>query len=135
MAKFHGKDGQIKLVTTGGTPAAPINLKSFSYEEREEQEENKYKGGDFVSRTGGYKSATLSGELDFDSTDTAQADLVTGAQIDVELYPEDDSTVGVKKITGTMRVESLSNESPESGMATLSFTANNDGTMTHGTVS
>jgi len=126
MAEWHGKDGQLKFDSDGGGSAdAILNLRSFSLGTSSSVNENRYKGKTHVGRTAGFKDATLTVELDTDTTDTAQALLVEGARVEVEIYPEDETATGVQKITGDMIVTDVDKASPEDANATTSVTLAN----------
>jgi len=93
---YKGKDGIIKAVTTGGTPAAVAEVKSFTIDTVGDTIEDTVMGDDSRTFKPGLKSFTLSLEAHYDPADPGQVDLIEGETFDFELLPESGN-----KLTGT----------------------------------
>lgn len=126
MATATGNGGIVKLVTdTGGSDSAVTvaEVRSFSIDETKDTIESTTMGANSRTYLAGQKSATISIECYWDSTDAGQADAddsLRGAEsVDFEIYPNGVGT-GVK-YTGVGFVTSKTINVSFDGMVEASF--------------
>ena len=99
MATYKGLSGVIKAITDNGTPATVGEVKNFSLEASAEVIEDTALGDASKTFVAGLKTFTVSLECHYDSSDAAQADLIEGEKVDLELHPEG-TAAGRQKLTG-----------------------------------
>lgn len=128
MATATGNSGVVKLVTDGGTVAAVAEVRSFSIEETADTIESTVMGDTSRAYLAGQKTATVSIECYWDSSDAAQEDLDASEKIDFEIFP---NGVGSgKKYVGEGFVTSKSISVSFDGMVEASFSLQATGAVT-----
>ena len=130
MASATGTDGIVKLVTDGGTLATVAEVRSFTIDETADTIESTSMGAIGGARTylAGNKTATISLECFWDSTDAAQDDLDVTSKIDFEIYPNGVGTG--KKYTGEGFVTDKSINVSFDGMVEATFAIQVTGAVT-----
>ena len=127
MAVHKGKDGEVKLVTTGGSVAAISELKAWSLEESIDTMDVTPMGVGVKTFLTGNKSWTGSVELDYDAASAVHQDIVIGADIDIEFYPTGGSA---QKFTGSGFVTSHSRAGSMGDLVSSSISIQGDGALT-----
>ena len=119
MASATGTDGIVKLVTDGGTLATVAEVRSFTIDETADTIESTSMGDSARTYLAGQKTATISLECFWDSSDAAQDDLDVTSKIDFEIYPNGVGTG--KKYTGEGFVTDKSINVSFDGMVEATF--------------
>lgn len=134
MATATGNSGVVKLVTDGGTLAVVAEVRSFNIDETLDTIESTVMGSAGEARTylAGNKTATVSIECFWDSSDTGQQDaddsIRSSEKIDFEILP---NGVGAgKKYVGEGFVTSKSISASFDGMIEASFSIQATGQIT-----
>jgi len=136
MATVTGSAGIFKAVTAGGSVANVGEVRSYTFDSSADTIEDTAMGDTARTYKAGQKNSTISIEAYFDSSDTAQADLVNGAEIDFELHPEGTGTGTpvYSNTTGKSAIVTASNFSASfDGMVEASFTIQVSGEVVIGT--
>lgn len=133
MAKYHGKLGSIKAVTTGGTPAAIGEVKSFTLNTAAAQVDADKIGSEWSESLAGLKSWEGSIECYYDWSDAAQADLVEGEQVDLELFAAGETST-YEKFTGTAWVTGVEISVQNDQVVSYNISYRGNGALTRGTV-
>lgn len=133
MAYHSGNTGVIKAITTGGTPAATGEVKSFELTINADRVEASSIGTTWKGSISGLKSWEVSLTANYDPSDAAQADLIEGAEVDLELFATGE-TSGYETFSGTAFVNSVSISVAENEVVSYAVTLTGDGTLTRGTV-
>lgn len=133
MAYHSGNTGIIKAVTTGGSVAATGEVKRFNLNINADRVEVSSIGDTWKGSISGLKSWEVSLTCNYDPADAPQADLIEGAEVDLELYASGE-TSGYEKFTGTAFVNSVSIAVSENEPVSYEVTLTGDGTLTRGTV-
>ena len=133
MAKYHGKSGSVKAVTTGGTPAAVGEVKSFDLNTTAAQVDASKIGSEWEESLGGLKGWTGSMELHYDPADPAQPDLVEGAEVDLELYPIAETT-GNEFFSGTAWITDVKMRVDNESVVNYDVSFKGNGALTRDTV-
>lgn len=128
MASATGTDGIVKLVTDGGTLATVAEVRSFTIDETADTIESTSMGDSARTYLAGQKTATISLECFWDSTDAAQDDLDVTSKIDFEIYPNGVGTG--KKYTGEGFVTDKSINVSFDGMVEATFAIQVTGAVT-----
>ena len=128
MATYKGVSGQVKAITTGGSPSGINELKAWSVEETVDTIEDTTMEDTSKTFKTGLKSWTGTIELNYDPTNSAQIDLLIGESIDLEFYP-DSGTAGTK-FTGTGIVTSHSRSGSMADMVGSSVSFQGTGALT-----
>ena len=127
MAVHKGKDGQVKLVTTGGSVAVITELKSWSVEESIDTMEVTTMGASAKTFLTGTTGWTGSVELNYDAASAVHQDVIIGADVDVEFYP----TAGAaQKFTGSGFVTSHARAGSMGDLVSSSVSIQGDGALT-----
>jgi len=85
MAKYHGKEGVVKV---GSSPTLVAEVQSWDISESANQAEGSSKGDSYTTNLDGIHSQSGSIELLYDPEDTnGQEEFKAGQTVDVELYP------------------------------------------------
>ena len=134
MAKYSGNAGAIKAVATGGTAASVGEVKSYELNISTDLIETSAIGDTWKANLSGLKGWEVSMVCNYDPADAAQAELIEGAEVDVELYPSAE-TSGRESLTGTGFVTSVSVNVESTAVVSYSVTITGDGALTRGTVS
>ena len=134
MATHFGSDGKVKLITTGGTPAAVGELLNWTVTMTADAVETTSMGDTARTYTAGLQTGTGSMSLYLDPDDAAQADLAQGDSVDCEFYAEGVDT-GDQYYEGTFIVTSVERGATLDGIATLNAELQLTGALTIGTVS
>ena len=130
--RTNGKDGVIKAAATGGTPAALGEVKSFTIDESNETVDVTTLGNASRRRDPGLNDWSVQVEAHYDPEDTAQTDLIPGNKIDLELYPQNETT-GMVKRSGTGIVASCSSGIEVEGKVSFSVSIEADGDLARDT--
>lgn len=133
MAYHSGNSGVIKAVTSTGTPAATGEVKSFGLNINADRVEVSSIGDTWKGSITGLKSWEVSLTANYDPADAAQADLIEGATVDLELLPSG-ATSGYEKFTGTAYVNSVSIGVSENEAVSYEVTLTGDGALTRAVV-
>jgi len=128
MASATGTDGIVKLVTDGGTLATVAEVRSFTIDETADTIESTSMGDSARTYLAGQKTATISLECFWDSSDAAQDDLDVTSKIDFEIYPNGVGTG--KKYTGEGFVTDKSINVSFDGMVEATFAIQVTGAVT-----
>ena len=128
MATYKGVSGQVKAITTGGSPAAINELKGWSVEETVDTVEDTTMGDSSKTFKATLKGWTGSIELNYDPANAVQIDLLIGESIDLEFFP-DSGTAGTK-FTGTGIVTSHSRSGSLADMVASSVSFQGSGALT-----
>ena len=128
MASATGNSGIVKLVTDGGTLATVAEVRSFNIDETADTIESTSMGESSRTYLAGQKTATVSLECYWDSTDSAQDDLDVSSKIDFEIYPNGVGTG--KKYVGEGFVTDKSISVSFDGMVEASFSIQATGAIT-----
>jgi len=132
MATVTGSAGIFKAVTTGGSVANVGEVRSYTFDGSADTIEDTAMGDTARTYKAGLKNSTLSIEAYFDSSDTAQADLANGSEVDFELHPEGTGT-GTPVYSGSGVVNASNISGSFDGMVEASFTIQVSGEVTTGT--
>lgn len=127
MATYIGKNGVVKV----GTAVAEV--KDWSIETTSEMVTTTVMGNDWVGNKATQQSWSASFNAFWDKADPAQAALVVGATVALELQPEGD-TSGLTELSGNCIVASVSRSASFDGLIEASFSVTGDGALTIGTV-
>jgi len=133
MARHSGNSGVIKAITATGTPATVGEVKSFNLNINADQIETSSIGDTWKGSLPGLKSWDVSITANYDPSDAAQADLIEGADVDMELVHSGE-TSGYEKFTGTGVVTSVSISTGENDVVSYEVTVTGNGALTRGTV-
>jgi predicted secreted protein len=133
MATHFGSDGKVKLITTGGTPAAVGELLNWTVTMTADAVETTSMGDTARTYTSGLQTGTGSMSLYLDPADSVQEDLAQGDVIDAEFYAEGDTT-GDQYYSGSFIVTSVERGATLDGIATLNAELQLTGALTIGTV-
>jgi|DEB0MinimDraft_10_1074344.scaffolds.fasta_scaffold20907_5 predicted secreted protein len=133
MATHFGSDGKVKLITTGGTPAAVGELLNWTVTMTADAVETTSMGDTARTYTAGLQTGTGSMSLYLDPADAVQEDLAQGDVIDAEFYAEGDTT-GDQYYSGSFIVTSVERGATLDGIATLNAELQLTGALTIGTV-
>lgn len=135
MATITGSSGIVKVCTTGGSVANVGEVRSYSLSGSADTIEDTAMGDTARTYKAGLKSHTLSLECYFDSSDTAQEDLIAGAVIDFEIHPEGtgDGTPVYSNIGKGSIVDSSEFNATFDGMVEATFSITVSGDVTIGT--
>jgi predicted secreted protein len=128
MASATGTDGIVKLVTDGGSLATVAEVRSFTIDETADTIESTSMGDSARTYLAGQKTATISLECFWDSSDAAQDDLDVTSKIDFEIYPNGVGTG--KKYTGEGFVTDKSINVSFDGMVEATFAIQVTGAVT-----
>lgn len=129
MATQTGKDGAVYV---GANAVAEV--RDWSLEVTSEVVADTVMGDDWVTNKATLKSWTASFNAYWDDTDsTGQGELVEGAEITLNLYPEG-NTSGDTYYTGSAIVTSVSRTASFDGMIEASFSVTGNGTLSEDTV-
>lgn len=130
MATITGSSGIVKAVTSGGSVANVGEVRSYSLAGSADTIEDTAMGDSSRTYKAGLKSHTASIECYFDSTDSAQEDLIAGAVVDFEIHPEG-TGVGTPVYSASGVVDSSEFNATFDGMveATFSITVSGDVTI------
>ena len=128
MATYKGVSGQVKAITTGGSPSGINELKGWSVEETVDTIEDTTMEDTSKTFKATLKSWTGTVELNYDPANAAQIDLLIGESIDLEFYP-DAGTAGTK-FTGTGIVTSHSRSGSMADMVGSSVSFQGTGALT-----
>jgi predicted secreted protein len=128
MASATGNSGIVKLVTDGGSLATVAEVRSFNIDETADTIESTSMGETSRTYLAGQKTATVSLECYWDSTDSAQDDLDVSSKIDFEIYPNGVGTG--KKYVGEGFVTDKSISVSFDGMVEASFSIQATGAVT-----
>ena len=128
MASATGNSGIVKLVTDGGSLATVAEVRSFNIDETADTIESTSMGESSRTYLAGQKTATVSLECYWDSTDSAQDDLDVSSKIDFEIYPNGVGTG--KKYVGEGFVTDKSISVSFDGMVEASFSIQATGAIT-----
>ena len=128
MASATGNSGIVKLVTDGGSLATVAEVRSFNIDETADTIESTSMGESSRTYLAGQKTATVSLECYWDSTDAAQDDLDVSSKIDFEIYPNGVGTG--KKYVGEGFVTDKSISVSFDGMVEASFSIQATGAVT-----
>ena len=128
MAIATGNSGIVKLVTDGGSLATVAEVRSFNIDETADTIESTSMGETSRTYLAGQKTATVSLECYWDSTDSAQDDLDVSSKIDFEIYPNGVGTG--KKYVGEGFVTDKSISVSFDGMVEASFSIQVTGAVT-----
>jgi len=128
MASATGNSGIVKLVTDGGSLATVAEVRSFNIDETADTIESTSMGETSRTYLAGQKTATVSLECYWDSTDSAQDDLDVSSKIDFEIYPNGVGTG--KKYVGEGFVTDKSISVSFDGMVEASFSIQVTGAVT-----
>ncbi|MGJ8660467.1 MAG: phage tail tube protein [Bacteroidota bacterium] len=131
MATVTGSSGIIKAVTSGGSAANIGEVQSYAFNSSADSIEDTAMGDSARTYKAGLKNHTLSVEARFDSSDSAQEDLVAGSEVDFEVNPEGVGT-GTPVYTGSGVVTSSSFTATFDGMVDASFEVQVSGDYTKG---
>jgi hypothetical protein len=126
MATIAGKNGIIKAITSTGTPAAIGEVKSFNINGTAETADDTALGDSWRTHKLTLKAWEVTLEAHYDPADNAQADLVLGASVDLELLPSGSGT----PLAGTGTVTSRSIPVELEGIVSHSVTIQGNGAMT-----
>jgi len=132
MATVTGSSGIFKAVTTGGSEAQVAEVRSYTFDSSADTIEDTAMGDTARTYKKGQKTATLSIECYFDSSDAGQADLVNGETVDFELHPEGTGT-GTPVYSGTGIVSNSNFSGSFDGMVEATFNIQVSGEYTLGT--
>jgi predicted secreted protein len=133
MAYHSGNNGVIKAITTGGTPAAVGEVKSFDLNINADRVEVSSIGDTWKGSISGLKSWEVSLTCNYDPSDAPQADLIENATVDLELFASGE-TSGYEQFSGTAIVNSVSIGVSENEAVSYEVTLTGDGALTRGTV-
>lgn len=128
MAVMTGVSGEVKAVTDGGTLALVGEVKSWSVEQTQDQAEATVMGDStktFLNTLSGWSASC---ELNTSPSDAGQQDLIIGAKVQVEFYPN--STSNTTKYAGDAFVTSISRSGSMGDLVTSSVSLQGDGTLT-----
>ena len=128
MASATGNSGIVKLVTDGGSLATVAEVRSFNIDETADTIESTSMGESSRTYLAGQKTATVSLECYWDSTDAAQDDLDVSSKIDFQIYPNGVGTG--KKYVGEGFVTDKSISVSFDGMVEASFSIQATGAVT-----
>jgi len=128
MASATGNSGIVKLVTDGGSLATVAEVRSFNIDETADTIESTSMGDPARAYLAGFKTATISLECYWDSTDSAQDDLDVSSKIDFQIYPNGVGTG--KKYVGEGFVTDKSISVSFDGMVEASFSIQVTGAVT-----
>ncbi len=128
MASATGNSGIVKLVTDGGSLATVAEVRSFNIDETADTIESTSMGETSRTYLAGQKTATVSLECYWDSTDSAQDDLDVSSKIDFQIYPNGVGTG--KKYVGEGFVTDKSISVSFDGMVEASFSIQVTGAVT-----
>lgn len=131
--KYTGKNGIVKVDSSGGTPAAISQITGFSITETVGTVRADAMGDDFEEHKPTKKSWNGSISLRKDSGDAKQQLLRAGVEIDLELYPEGETT-GLEKMSGTALVTSRGVEIEQDGVNSISYDIQGSGALVIDTV-
>lgn len=128
MACYKGKDGVVKIagVSVG-------QVMNFSLEETVDTVECTHMGDDARDYEATFTTWTASAEVRWDPDDAGQEDIVVGATVTLNLYPEGD-TVGDTEWTGSAIVTNISETVDMEELISASFEFQGKGALTRGTV-
>lgn len=133
MATHAGSEGVVKTSEKDGTPATVGEVRSYSIESSAEVIEDTVLSDTDRTYKVGLKTFTGTLELFFDETDTEQARLDVGTEIEFEVYPEGDAS-GDTYYAGEAIVTGRSITASVDGMVEMSITVQGNGALTETTV-
>lgn len=129
MTTHTGKNGIVKV---GANAIAEV--KTFTVEETGDTAETTSMGDEWRTYLPTLKSWSGSVESQWDDADTTgQGALVTGAEVSLKLYPDDDAT-GDIEFSGSAIVTGISRSVSFDGIISISFTFQGSGALTKATV-
>ena len=129
MAAMTGRSGVMQAVTTGGVLAAVSELKAWSIEESMDSiESSTMSASGYKSFISGLKGWSGSCEVNWEPGDTAQADLLIGETIDLELWPAGTSTT--TKLAGSAVVTGVSRSAGAGDLVGSSISFQGSGALT-----
>jgi predicted secreted protein len=134
MSVYSGNSGSIKAVSTGGSVAAVGEVKSYNLSIQSDLIESSRIGDTWKGNLAGLKGWEVSMVCNYDPDDAAQADLIEGAEVDLELAAAGD-TSGRENFTGTGFVTSVEIAVESTAVVSYNVTVTGNGTLTRGTVS
>jgi len=121
VSKYAGKDGVIKVGAN-----AIGEVKSFELNTSAELIEASIIGSDWSESIAGLLSWEISVEAYYDPADTAQAQLVEGAEVTFNVYP---AGVGVELLSGSGMVTAVSIAVANDNVVSYNITAKGDGEL------
>lgn len=131
--KYAGKNGVVKVDSSGGAPAALSNIVSINITESVNTIPCGAMGESFEEFKAGKASWQGNIAVRKDSGDAKQQLMRAGTEIDIEAYVEGE-TSGLEKLTGTALVTSRGIECEVDGVNALQFDIQGTGTLTLDTV-
>ena len=142
MAANKGLDGIVKLDTTGGTPAAILNVTSFTLEETTETIDVTSMDSTsnarevlptFISFTGTVEGYWDNSDERMNHDNTNDPVVRAGQEIDFELFPEGDSSSDLY-YSGTAIVTSVSRTQSFDGATQFTLNFDGNGPLSYGQV-
>ena len=130
MANYNGNGGVIKAITTGGTPAAVGEVQSFSVSTACEAQDASALGDAWDKTEPGRKSWEGSLNAWYDPADAAQADLIEGEKVDVELVPESGNDLSGTAVVTGVEIGEVNRD----GRIPVSISFKGDGALTRAAV-
>jgi len=143
MAANKGLDGIVKLDITNGTPAAILNVTSFTLEETTETIDVTSMDSSsnarevlptFISFTGTVEGYWDNADAKMNHTDSVDPVVRAGQEIDFELYPEGDASTDLY-YSGSAIVTSVSRTQSFDGATQFTLNFDGNGPLNYGKVS